>query len=112
MKQLLIIAITFLCTLSVKAQDKMNSKMGSKMEHSQQKDCVMMKDGKMMQMKGGKTAMMEQDMELSNGAMVMVDGTMKMKDGKMMKLKEGDCVMMDGKMTQMGMKKKMHHSKM
>ena len=73
------------------------------------KDCVMMKDGKMMQMKDGKTMAMDHDMSFPNGAMIMADGNMKMKDGKTMMLKNGDCVMMDGKMTHMSMKKKMHH---
>jgi hypothetical protein len=107
MKQLLIIAVGFLLSLSVKAQDKMDSKMDAKTAHSNHKDCMMMEAGKMMMMKDGEMVMMDHDMELSNGAMLMTDGTVKMKNGKMAKLKEGDCVMMNGKMTRMAMKKKM-----
>ena len=90
--------------------DTMNHKInGSKaaMSHHKQKNCVMMKDGKMMEMKDGKTMMMDHDMECSNGCMVMTNGTMKMKDGKTHKLKNGDCVMMDGTMAHKPMKKKM-----
>ncbi|MDQ6608853.1 MAG: hypothetical protein M3Y85_03430 [Bacteroidota bacterium] len=112
MKRLLIIAVSFLLASALKAQDKMHSKMATKMSHSKQKDCVIMEDGKMMQMKDGKTMMMDHDMKMTNGTMVMTDGSVKMKNGKMSKLKEGDCVMMNGKMTHMAMKKKMGDSKM
>lgn len=96
----MVVSILFL-TISVNAQSKMmHHKMGMK-------NCVMMKDGKMMVMKDGNTMMMDKDMTMSNGTMVMTDGNVKMKNGKMMMLKEGDCVMMDGKMTHMSNKKKM-----
>ena len=112
MKKLMIITVCFLLALSTTAQDKtdtkMDKKMDAKMGHGKQKDCVMMKDGKMMQMKDGNTLMMEKDMTFTNGAMVMTDGNMKMKDGKTHMLKEGDCVMMDGKMKHMPMKKMKH----
>ena len=62
------------------------------------KDCVMMKDGKMMVMKNGKTMMMKQDMTLGDGTKVMTDGTCMMKDGKKMMMAEGDVMTMDGKM--------------
>ncbi len=77
MKQLLIIAVSFFLALSLKAQDKTDSKMDSKMDKQmshKQKDCVMMKDGKMMEMKDGKTMMMDNDMKMSNGTIVMKDG--------------------------------------
>ena len=98
-----VVYLTFLCLgmfLASHAQSSM-----SKMSHAK-KDCVMMKDGKMMEMKGGKTMMMDEDMTLSNGTIVMKDGTVKMKDGKTMMMKEGQCMYMDGKMsTSMMMKK-------
>lgn len=114
MKHLLIISISFLLSSSLKAQEKMDtmhSKMNT-MSTSKQKDCLMMEDGKMMVMKKGKTMMMDHDMKLSNGTMVMTNGSMKMKNGKTMMLKDGDCVMMNGKMTHMPMKKKMGEPKM
>jgi hypothetical protein len=71
------------------------------------KDCVMMKDGQMMVMKDGQTMNMEKDMTLSNGTMVMMDGSMKMKNGKKMMMKNGDIMSMDRKMTKMKMDKSM-----
>jgi len=49
MKRLLIILMAFLLGTSLKAQDTSSHKM-----HHQMKDCVMMKEGKMIQMKDGK----------------------------------------------------------
>ena len=98
----LIVAITF--GLVASAQDstaKKMHKMGS-MEHKM-KDCVMMKDGKMMTMKGGKKMEMESEMTMSNGVKVSTDGTVTMKDGTTKMMEDGDCVYMDGKMEKMKM---------
>lgn len=105
MKKLLVIATAFLCNISfLSAQD--SSKMHKGMHHDKMMmDCVMMKDGKMHEMKGGKTIDMTKDMTMKNGTMVMSDGNVKMSDGKTMMLKDGDCVMMDGKVKHMGMGK-------
>ena len=72
--------------------------------HHEMKDCVHMKDGKMMMMKDGKEMAMEKEMTMKDGSKVLTDGTHVMKDGKKMKLKDGDMVMMDGTMTSGGMK--------
>jgi hypothetical protein len=69
------------------------------------KDCVHMKDGKMMMMKDGKEMPMEKDTTMTDGSKVTTDGTHVMKEGKKMKLKDGDMVMMDGSMMTGGMKK-------
>ena len=98
-----LVYLTFLCLgmfLASQAQSSM-----SKMSHTK-KDQVMMKDGKMMAMKDGKMMMMDDDMTMSNGTMVMKDGTVKMKDGKTMMMKEGQSMTMDGKMSTSMMKKK------
>lgn len=68
------------------------------------KDCVHMKDGKMMMMKDGKEMAMDKDMTMKDGSKVTIDGTHVMKDGTKMKLKDGDMVMMDGSMVSGGMK--------
>ncbi len=73
------------------------------------KDCVHMKDGKMMMMKDGKEMAMDKEMTMKDGSKVMTDGTMMMKDGKKMSLKDGDMVMMDGTMKKGGMKEGMEH---
>ncbi len=73
------------------------------------KDCVHMKDGKMMMMKDGKEMAMEKEMTMKDGSKVMTDGTMMTKDGKKMTLKDGDMVAMDGTMTKGGMKEDKEH---
>ena len=75
-------------------------------------DGVMMKDGKMITMKDGKsTGPMHQDMLTTNGHKVMPDGTMKMPDGKEMRMKEGQMMAMDGKMMEGGKAMKMEGMK-
>ena len=100
----------FVFSLGVNAQvAKPTHKMNhSKMTHSM-KDCVMMKDGKMMMMKNGKMMDMDKDMTMADGTVCMKDGTCKMKNGKTMMMKNGDkCYMnghMDMKMDKMGKSK-------
>ena len=101
MKQLTMLFATLLLTTGIFAQNEKQ-----KTEHKMTKDCIMMKDGKMMVMKEGKTMDMDQDMTMKNGSVVMKDGTVKTKTGKTMKMKEGDCMYMDGKMMKMKMDKK------
>lgn len=64
-------------------------------------DSYVLQGGKMMMTMGGKTMPLDKDVTLSNGDMVMRDGTM-MKDGTTMKLQEGQRVMMDGHMAPAG----------
>ena len=111
MKRLLIIAFAFTLGTSVFAQEKMDKKMPHKTHHkmSMKKDCVMMKDGKMMTMMNGKMMAMDKDVTMSNGTVCMMDGTCKMKDGKTMMMKEGETCDMDGKMGKMKMNKGMKH---
>jgi hypothetical protein len=73
------------------------------------KDCVHMKDGKMMMMKDGKEMPMEKEMTMKDGSKVMTDGTHMSKDGKKMSLSDGDMVMMDGTMKKGGMKEHKEH---
>ncbi|MEO5682813.1 MAG: DUF6799 domain-containing protein [Chitinophagaceae bacterium] len=81
-----------------------------KMKHEKmsgdKKDCVMMKDGKMMMRKDGKMSEMDQDMTMKDGTVCMKDGTCKMKNGKTMKMKDGETCDMDGHMSKMSMHKK------
>ena len=85
---MLIIVLSFMAT-NVSAQSKGDSKM---------KDCCMMKDGKMMCCKDGKTMPMDKDMTMKNGTKCMTNGECVTKDGKKMIMKEGECMDMDGKM--------------
>jgi hypothetical protein len=78
---------------------------GSFAQSGKMKDCMMMKDGKMMVVKDGKTMSMNMDMTLGNGTMVMKDGTVKMKDGSTQMLKEGQYIDKNGKVGMMKMDK-------
>lgn len=84
---------------------KMTHHKKNSMHHGMMKDCVMMKDGKMMVMKNGKKMPMTEDMTMSNGMVCMKDGTCKMKDGTTMVMKNGEKCTMDGKMSVMKMGK-------
>ncbi len=79
--------------------------------HHDMKDCVMMKDGKMMMMMGGKTMPMTKDMKMGNGTSVSMKGECMMADGKKMMMKNGDCMDMNGMMMPSNMdKSKMNKS--
>ncbi len=101
MKRLLIMAMAFAFSMSVKAQDT----TGQKMHHKMKEDCVMMKDNKLVQMKGGTKMDFTEDVTLANGTVIMKDGTVKKKDGSTVMLKNGDYVTMDGTVKHMDMKK-------
>jgi hypothetical protein len=85
----------------VNAQETSTKKEGAKneMKHDMKHEgCMVMKDGKMMVMKGSNWMPMEKEMTCKNGEKVMTDGTVMKKDGKKMMLKEGEGIDMDGKM--------------
>ncbi len=75
-----------------------NSFGQTKMDSTKMKDCCMMKGGKMMCMKDGRSMPMEKDMTMINGTKCMTNGNCVMKDGKTVKMKEGECMDMNGKM--------------
>jgi uncharacterized protein YdeI (BOF family) len=108
MKKLLLVAIACMVSLGVFAQDS-TGKM-SKM-HGKMKDCVMMKDGKMMAVKDGKWMDMDQDMTMENGTVVTTTGEVKMKDGTSKTLENGQCVYMNGDIGMMKDKMKMKKKK-
>lgn len=105
-KLIMVFAIVGACTSTAVAQDSSattttttttpaaSDKMGS----HQMKDCVMLKDGKVMVMKGSAVTALNGDLTLTNGTVVKSDGTVKASDGTTMKLKEGEKIDMDGKM--------------
>ena len=125
MKKLsMFILAAIVCSTATIAQDSTTTTTSSttekhhKMGHDgmKMKDCVMIKDGKMMVMKGGKKMEMESEMTLTNGAKVNTDGMLTKQDGTTKQLKNGDGLYMDGKMVNKmkkgGMNKKtaMHKS--
>ena len=101
MKKLIILIAAAIFTLGAFAQDDSEKKM-HKMDHKM-KDCVMMKDGKIIMMKNGKTMAMDKEMTLGNGTKVMPDGKLVMKDGTTKMMKDDETVYLDGKMGKMHM---------
>ena len=98
MKKLLIAAFAMALCTGLQAQDTTVRK--KKMDHdmSMKKDCVVMKGGKMMMWTNGKSTEMDKEMTLTNGTVVMTDGTVKAPDGKTWMLTEGEGLYMDGTM--------------
>ncbi len=89
-----------------------NSFAQTKTKSAMMKDHVMMEGGKMMEMKDGKTMLMEKNMTMKNGTKVMTTGECTMKDGKTMMMKDGECMEMTGKMGKCSMMKGMKGSMM
>lgn len=111
MKKLILMVIVSM-SLGVYAQTgsangKMNSADGYKSSGSMSdspKDGYVMKDGKMMMVNNGTFTMMDKDMTLSNGTVLMTNGKyMKKGSGKKMMLKEGEGFDMEGNMMPMNM---------
>ncbi len=106
MKNVFFLIAAFVFSMSASAQThKTTHKMHHGTMNQSMKDCVMMKDGKMMMMKDGKMMEMDKDMTMSDGTVCMMDGTCKMKNGKTMMMKDGDKCYMNGKMGKMKMDK-------
>ena len=61
----------------------------------------MMQNGKMMVVKDGKLTMLEKDVTLSNGTMIMINGSYMEKGGSKMMLREGQHIDMMGKIIPM-----------
>jgi hypothetical protein len=111
MKKLILVFVAIAITAGVYAQaDSTNRKMSPRdmnstknqnMQHNSMDkshaDGVMMKDGKLMKVKDGKTSMFEEnEMTLSNGTRIMKDGTCIKKDGTKITLKDGQHMDMSG----------------
>jgi hypothetical protein len=79
--------------------DKCAACCDKKADNDMMKDHIMMIDGKVMMMKGGKSLPLDKELSLSNGAKVTPDGSVTMKDGKKMMMKEGEIMNMDGEMV-------------
>lgn len=62
-------------------------------------DCCMMKDGRMMYIKGGKMEVLERDLMMKNGTKCTANGECITLEGEKMMIKEGECVDMMGRIT-------------
>jgi len=61
------------------------------------KDCHMMKDGKMMEVKAGKLSKMRKKVVLENGTKIKRNGMVVMADRKRVRMTEGNCIDNRGK---------------
>lgn len=93
----LLVACT--CTTSVMAQDTTAKphKDHKEMKGKMMKDGVKMKEGKLWLIKNGEKTELTEDLTLSDGSVIMANGTVKLKDGTTKSLADGDFVGMDGK---------------
>ena len=100
MKSILITIIALIFSASfANAQVKQDTgkKMNSSGMHSQNKDYVTMKDGKLMENKGGTWTAVTSTFMCTDGSKVSTDGTVTMANGTTKKLGEGDKVSKEGK---------------
>jgi hypothetical protein len=67
-------------------------------QESMMKNYLTMKGGKMMMVINGSQVLMDSDMSLSNGTVVMKDGTYLLKDGNTMRMIEGEKMDLNGNM--------------
>ena len=67
-------------------------------------ESVTMKDGRVMTMRGGNLAPLEEDITLSDGTRVQADGTVVMTDGSRRVLMEGETLYMSGRVMDMANK--------
>jgi len=86
MKKIILLFAFFVLAAGVSAQ-----------ETKKMKDYVVMKDGKMMVVKDGKTTAMDKEMTLPDGTRVMLDGKVMMKDGSTKILKNGETLIIEGR---------------
>lgn len=91
MKKLLFFSLLCFFGLAVQAQTKLTHKKAGLMQ-----DCYVMKEGRMMEMKGGQTVALNADRTLRNGTQISTTGTVKTRDGRTVTLHEGDQVLANG----------------
>jgi hypothetical protein len=87
MKTLLVLISAIIFSIGVFAQE------------APKKDCIIMKDGKMIVMKDGKTAPLMKDTIIAKGTIVTVDGSILKKDGTKMTLKNDEYIDISGKIA-------------
>lgn len=101
-KVIMFLLVAGTCTTAAVAQDTTKTTTPKMEKMHDMKDCVMMKDGKLIVMKGNSVTALDADLTLTNGTVVKTDGSVKSADGSAMKLKEGEAIDMDGKMIKKG----------
>lgn len=84
------IVAVFFTAASLNAQVAKTSQ--EKTQNKEKAECYLMKDGKMYHVMGGKEMLLEKEVTLKNGEVIMPNGMCKMKDGEEMMLNNGECV--------------------
>jgi len=84
-------------TPATPAQPASPNRQSSNVQH-QMKDGIVFRDGKLWNVKAGKSIAVDKETTLANGTKVKSDGTVIMKDGTQTTLSEGDYISMDGKL--------------
>jgi hypothetical protein len=105
-KLVFILAITLNPTIFFAQNNQSIPMIAQNLDQSKmnKKDCVMMKNGKMLMMVSGKTMDMPAEVKLKDGSVVEKNGTVRMKDGSTKAMKNGDSVDMDGNWERMDKK--------
>lgn len=67
-------------------------------------EIVTMKDGRVMTMRGGSLAPLDEEATLSDGTRIQLDGTVVMNDGSSRLMREGETLYMDGRVMDMANK--------
>jgi len=84
-------------TPATPAQPATPNRQATNVQH-QMKDGIVFRDGKLWNIKAGKSMAVDKEATLANGTKVKSDGTVIMKDGTQTTLSEGDYISMDGKL--------------
>ncbi|WP_309640850.1 DUF6799 domain-containing protein [Flavobacterium sp.] len=111
MKKALLTIAAIIITCGVFAQnDSENKKVNPEKTATQKQyphpNGYMMKDGKLMMVKEGNMTLVQKDITLSNGTLIMADGNYMEKGKSKMILKEGEHIDMNGNKTPMKPKTK------
>jgi hypothetical protein len=111
MKKIVVaVAAVAVFSFGASAQEAKPAQQQNAQHHDQKekKEEFVMKDGKLTQHVNGQESIVEKDVTLKNGTVVMANGTVKHPDGRTTTLKEGDVVSLEGKVWN---KKEAHENK-
>lgn len=92
------LAMTGLCLAVFLLSGTAQAQTKSKLDVSVIKDCVMMTDGKMMQLKNGQLTPIKKPVILANGTKIKRNGKCIFPDGKRIRMVEGNCMDDSGKL--------------
>jgi ferredoxin-like protein FixX len=92
MKKLFVILLAFVVvTWSLQAQDQTQTQ-----EQTQLQEHLMLKDGKLYQVRNQEQIQLKEQLKLQNGCLVNPDGSYQLQNQKQLKLKNGECLDMSG----------------